>query len=141
MTVAPIAFASSTAVMPTPPAASPRADALAYLTATEEERDFSEIVVAFQQYVEGECVYCNHCLPCPSNIDIGNTILCVGFTQWDGVTDWLRGWYAGLPALASECIECGLCSYVCVSRIPIFQYIKLAKYELERAKTLEAADA
>jgi hypothetical protein len=28
-----------------------------------------------------------------------------------------------------------------VSRIPIFQYIKLAKYELERAKIPEAADA
>jgi electron transport complex protein RnfC len=36
-----------------------------------------------------------------------------------------------------SCIECGLCSFVCVSRIPIFQYIKLAKYELERAKTAE----
>ena len=40
-----------------------------------------------------------------------------------------------------SCIDCGLCSYVCVSRIPIFQYIKLAKYELERAMTPEAADA
>ena len=26
-------------------------------TATEEEKDFAEIVVDFQQYVEGECVY------------------------------------------------------------------------------------
>ena len=40
-----------------------------------------------------------------------------------------------------SCIECGLCSYVCVSKIPIFQYIKLAKYELKRAMTPEAADA
>jgi electron transport complex protein RnfC len=40
-----------------------------------------------------------------------------------------------------SCIECGLCSYVCVSKIPIFQYIKLAKYELARAKMSEAANA
>jgi electron transport complex protein RnfC len=40
-----------------------------------------------------------------------------------------------------SCIECGLCSYVCVSKIPIFQYIKLAKYELERAKSSEAVNA
>jgi len=40
-----------------------------------------------------------------------------------------------------SCIECGLCSFVCVSRIPIFQYIKLAEYELERAKTVEATNA
>ena len=39
-----------------------------------------------------------------------------------------------------SCIECGLCSFVCVSRIPIFQYIKLAKYELDRARDSEAAE-
>ena len=31
-----------------------------------------------------------------------------------------------------SCVECGLCSFVCVARIPIFQYIRLAKYELAR---------
>jgi electron transport complex protein RnfC len=40
-----------------------------------------------------------------------------------------------------SCIECGLCSFVCVSKIPIFQYIKLAKYELDRAKSTEATNA
>jgi electron transport complex protein RnfC len=39
-----------------------------------------------------------------------------------------------------SCIECGLCSYVCVSRMPIFQYIKLAKHELARVNTAEATD-
>jgi electron transport complex protein RnfC len=36
------------------------------------------------------------------------------------------------------CIGCGLCSFVCVSKIPIFQFIRLAKYELERMKAAEA---
>jgi electron transport complex protein RnfC len=36
-----------------------------------------------------------------------------------------------------SCIECGLCSFVCVSRMPILQYIKLAKYELGRINTAE----
>ena len=40
----------------------------------------------------------------------------------------------------NSCIDCGLCSYVCVSKIPIFQYIRLAKYELNRATTAEATD-
>jgi electron transport complex protein RnfC len=40
-----------------------------------------------------------------------------------------------------SCIECGLCSYVCISKIPILQYIKLAKHELERAKNAEAGNA
>jgi Na+-translocating ferredoxin:NAD+ oxidoreductase subunit C len=34
-------------------------------------------------------------------------------------------------------VECGLCSFVCVSRIPILQYIKLAKFELARAIPVE----
>ena len=39
----------------------------------------------------------------------------------------------------ASCLECGLCSYVCVSKIPIFQYIRLAKYELERMAMEEMA--
>ena len=39
-----------------------------------------------------------------------------------------------------SCIECGLCSYVCVSRIPVLQHIRLAKYELSRAETMETVD-
>ena len=44
------------------------------------------------------------------------------------------------PMLASRCVECGLCSYVCISRIPIFQYIMLGKYELSLIETAEAAN-
>jgi len=36
------------------------------------------------------------------------------------------------------CIECGLCDYVCEARIPIFQYITLAKTTLERMKAEES---
>jgi len=39
-----------------------------------------------------------------------------------------------------SCIECGLCGLVCVSKIPIFQYIKLAKYELGRMSIAEEPD-
>jgi electron transport complex protein RnfC len=39
-----------------------------------------------------------------------------------------------------SCVECGLCSFVCVSRIPILQYIKLAKFELARAISAEVEE-
>jgi predicted aldo/keto reductase-like oxidoreductase len=86
---------------------------LHYLEASEEERDWQAALPLMYEGLAGQCVRCNHCLPCPSGLDIGNTILCVGFSQWDGVTDWLREWYAGLPAPASECIECGVCEERC----------------------------
>ena len=56
------------------------------------------------------------------------------------VTDWqyLDLNYKTVAAIDQDkCIECGLCSYVCVSRIPIYQYIKLAKYELSRITSAE----
>ncbi len=39
-----------------------------------------------------------------------------------------------------SCIDCGLCGFVCTTQMPVFQYIKLAKYELARLEA-EAADA
>ena len=86
------------------------ADALTYCTATEEERDFSEIVVDFQQYVEGECVYCNHCLPCPAEIDVGQTIRLFEMAQqgYDA-----HSAYRTMTANASDCTKCGACEARC----------------------------
>jgi electron transport complex protein RnfC len=39
-----------------------------------------------------------------------------------------------------SCVECGLCSYVCVSKIPILQYIMLAKHELARMRSTETVN-
>ena len=78
------------------------------------------------------CTNCGGCIRvCPANIQIN---LLVRFLE------------AGLYEEAADqydlysCIECGLCSYVCVSGMPIFQYIKSAKYELGRANTAEATN-
>ncbi len=37
----------------------------------------------------------------------------------------------------NSCVECGLCSFVCVSKIPILQHIMLAKHELVRMRSTE----
>ncbi|MBN1217563.1 MAG: aldo/keto reductase [Anaerolineae bacterium] len=87
--------------------------ALAYRQATEAEKDFSSLLADFQQYVAGECVYCNHCLPCPERIDIGQTIRLLEMAQRQ-LTAELQAEYEALPAKASACEECG----VCVERCP-----------------------
>ena len=33
---------------------------------------------------------------------------------------------------AMDCIECGSCSFVCPARIPIVQYIRIAKGEIRK---------
>ncbi|MEJ2728689.1 MAG: 4Fe-4S dicluster domain-containing protein [Deltaproteobacteria bacterium] len=79
------------------------------------------------------CINCGECVrACPAKIQVNMLVRYLEASQYEAAADSYDLY---------SCIECGLCAYVCVSKIPIFQYIKLAKYELERAKTLEAADA
>ena len=71
------------------------------------------------------CINCGECVrTCPANIQVNM------LERFLEVGKYQEG--ADLYDLYS-CVECGLCSYVCAARIPILQYIKLAKYELERA--------
>ncbi len=62
------------------------AEALAYWHASEEERDFSEVFRAFADSASGQCVYCNHCLPCPVEIDIGKTLSLLDEAQRQSTT-------------------------------------------------------
>lgn len=43
---------------------------LAYIDATDAEKDFSEIHDSLPAKFENQCMYCNHCQPCPMGIDI-----------------------------------------------------------------------
>lgn len=45
-------------------------EAVSYLTATKEERNYMDIISSYQGELSGKCVYCNHCQPCPVEIDI-----------------------------------------------------------------------
>ena len=88
------------------------AAALAYLGVSEEARDFSMHLTDFEQYVEGECVYCNHCLPCPSTIDIGQVNRLLDMAQQE-LTPELRAAYDALSSKASDCTQCGVCEDRC----------------------------
>ena len=88
------------------------AAALHTLETGTEERDFSGLLSSFGRYVEGECTYCNHCLPCPVVIDIGQVNRLLDQVEF-GLTAGLRAAYAALPVKASACTECGACTKRC----------------------------
>ncbi len=97
----------------------------AYWTATEEERDYSAVLSDFQQYTSGECVYCNHCLPCPSVIDIGQTIRLFETAQRHFTAE-LAATYAALPANAADCIQCGSCMERCPFGVDVIDKMERA---------------
>lgn len=87
--------------------------ALGWLTATEEEKDYSTILGKSDWNLAGRCMYCNHCLPCPAGIDIAATMRLFDSARAQSVTPALAAAYDRLPAHASECLLCGSCEERC----------------------------
>jgi predicted aldo/keto reductase-like oxidoreductase len=100
-------------------------DALHYYDATGEEKDYEPILPAFSEFATGECVYCNHCLPCPSSIDIGQTISLLEQGRRE-LTDEIRASYSELETDASDCIACGQCSDRCPFGVDVIAKMKEA---------------
>jgi predicted aldo/keto reductase-like oxidoreductase len=98
---------------------------LHYLEATDEERDYRPVVADLQQRLSGQCVQCNHCLPCPQGIEVGWMIWMVDQAR-SGVTDDLKDWYNEFDVPASECTECGLCVERCPFEVDTVEKIRRA---------------
>lgn len=81
---------------------------LRYFEATPQERDFSSLLKEFQEYSTGECTYCDHCLPCPEGIEIGQVIRLLD-TAEEGITAALRHEYDMLDHGAEDCTRCSQC--------------------------------
>ena len=84
---------------------------LKFLTATEEEKDYSLIGSFTADTIEGLCVYCNHCQPCPAGIDIGlvNKYYDLALAG-DSIA---AGHYTKLRVKADACLHCGHCESRC----------------------------
>ena len=85
---------------------------LAYLTAGEEEKDFSEIQESLVGQFANQCMYCNHCQPCPKKIDIAEVTKLADMAEKE-MTDELRERYAALLVTGEDCIHCGSCTRRC----------------------------
>ncbi len=85
---------------------------LAYLTASEEEKDFSEIQESLVGQFANQCMYCNHCQPCPKKIDIAEVTKLADMAEKE-MTDELRERYAALLVTGEDCVHCGSCTRRC----------------------------
>jgi len=84
---------------------------LKFLTATEEEKDYSIIGSFTADTITGTCVYCNHCQPCPAGLDVG---LINKYYDLALAGDSLAAnHYTKLSVKADQCLRCGHCESRC----------------------------
>ena len=84
---------------------------LGFCDAASEERDYSVIGTFAPHDAEGHCVYCNHCAPCPSGLNIG---LINKYYDLAKAGDSLAvDHYRKLEVKADACIGCGHCNNRC----------------------------
>jgi predicted aldo/keto reductase-like oxidoreductase len=101
------------------------AEVLAYWGASAAERDFSALLPAFEHYPKGQCVYCNHCLPCPAGIDIGKVSSLFDDAQRE-LTAEVRAAYDALQVNACDCLSCGDCEDRCPFDVPMVKRMEQA---------------
>ncbi len=97
--------------------------ALAWLTATDEERDYTEAMRGVTRYSwKGHCMYCGHCAPCSVGIDIASVNKFYNLCEAQGtIPETVRDHYGLLKHHASECIQCGLCEERCPFGVNIIE--------------------
>ena len=97
------------------------ADACRYLTLSDEERDYASVVRGQGSLMKGACVYCNHCQPCPAEIDIASVHRYLDIARLDtqNVPPSVRQPYEALGAKGSDCIACGHCEQRCPFGVPV----------------------
>jgi len=99
--------------------------ALAYLEAADAEKDYSAIDANSIWKLQGSCMYCNHCLPCPVSIDIGTVTRLADTARYAGNSLGATQ-YESLPVTASACVECGVCVERCPFNVDVIANIKQA---------------
>ncbi len=101
---------------------------IAYEDAPDSEKDYAEVFAALPKISwQGHCMYCGHCAPCPSGIDIANVTKFLNLTIAQGeVPETVREHYGALSHSAGECIQCGACETRCPFGVPIMENMKRA---------------
>ena len=95
---------------------------LEYLAASLTDRDYSAVLSSGAAAMEGVCIYCNHCLPCPVGINIGDVNKYYDLAKnGDALA---RDHYSSLSRWASDCNECGECEPRCPFHVKVRDRMK-----------------
>ena len=103
-------------------------EAVKYYNISDEEKEYSHI---FEKngviQMTGRCMYCNHCQPCPSHIDIASVTKFLDLAlQQESVPPTVRQHYFAMKTTARDCIMCGQCEPNCPFGVKIRENMKKA---------------
>lgn len=88
---------------------------LDFCNSKSAERDYSVIGTFAPQDAKGNCVYCNHCQPCPAGINVG---LVNKYYDLAAAGDFLaEEHYRKLEVKADQCIGCNHCNKRCPFKV------------------------
>lgn len=101
-------------------------EAVGYLKLSDEDRDYSSIISTFGKAFTGMCMYCNHCQPCPSELDIASLHRYYDIARLNpaNIPPSVRQHYESLENHASGCIECGSCENRCPFGVPVIENMR-----------------
>ena len=97
-------------------------EVLEYYESNSKEKDYSFIGDLERKDINNLCLYCNHCQPCSSNIDIASVNK---YYELSLKGDELaKSHYLDLIKHSSDCIECGDCEKRCPFNVEIIDKMK-----------------
>lgn len=106
----------------------------AYPNASAAAKDYSVALSRAPKHsFAGTCMYCGHCAPCSSGIDIAlvNKYLDLAEMQPE-LPETVREHYRVLKCKASDCIACGICETNCPFDVQIMDRMQQAKAVFEK---------
>jgi predicted aldo/keto reductase-like oxidoreductase len=103
-------------------------EAVEYLSMDDSRKDYSDIIREHQGDFRGNCVYCNHCLPCPAEIDIAcvHKYLDIAVLDEKNIPPAIASHYHALEHQASDCAACGSCEERCPFSVPVIKNMEKA---------------
>jgi len=103
-------------------------DSLTYFDLSDEEKDYSDILNTVRNDFFGSCVYCGHCQPCTTGIDIAavNKYLDVARLSLDSIPPSIKSHYRATVKSGNECAKCGHCEKRCPFGVPVIKNMEEA---------------
>lgn len=110
-------------------------EALKYYSTSEKDRDYSFIASLPHRDIMGTCIYCNHCQPCPSGIDIGIVNKYLDLAK--AGDELAKDHYLKLSKNANDCTNCGFCEKNCPFHVDIRGRMLKAKNYFDKTNAVK----